>query len=242
MTFRNVLLPALALCTAYSARPAYAHFIWAEIAEGTPAVAKIAFSDAPGLVSEEGTVDRIKTARVRDAHGKDVLMKQDGDVRSGLLGKSRVFGLEQYYGVLDKTNEKRGVFKLLYYAKSAASLDDANHDMKLPFEFFARREGAKEVVVTLKRGAVPYEKAGVNLFEPGEKKWRVLTTDAKGEIRFEATKPGLYGMKGAWVDQTPGEIDGKKYPFIRNYTTLTFRVPGSAAAPAAPILVTPETQ
>jgi hypothetical protein len=214
---------AVALCALIAARPARAHFIWAEVTLDTPPIAKLAFSDAPGQVSEPDTVQRIESARAWNLDGKVLSLKTAHDVRSGSTEGSRVFGTEQFYGVLDKTKEGRGVFKCMYYAKAALSLDDANHNVKLPFEMFARRDGADHINVTVKRGATRYEKASLNVYDPGEEKPRALVTDARGEIRFVA-KPGLYGVKAAWVDETPGEIEDKKYPFIRNYSTLTFRV------------------
>jgi hypothetical protein len=102
--------------------------------------------------------------------------------------------------------------------------------MKLPFELFARRDGAGFVVVRAKRGQEVFAGAKLNVFLPGEKQWTAHVTDENGEIRFEAKKSGLYGIKAAWVDETPGEVDGKKYPFTRNYSTLTFHLKPTVAS------------
>lgn len=223
MTIRKIAYSIAALCALLAARPASAHFLWGEVTQDKLPVAKLSLADGPGEASEEGFVDRIQTARVWDGNGQELTLKTCGGVRSSELKNSTVFSSAQFYGVLDKTKEGRGVFRCMHYAKSAQSIDEANQNLKLPFELFARRDGTNHIIVTARRGAALYQNAELHLYEPGQEKWTTFTTDAKGEIRFEA-KPGLYGIKAAWIDETPGEIEGKKYPFTRNYSTLTFRV------------------
>jgi hypothetical protein len=228
---RQLTYSAIALCATLAARPAHAHFLWGEVTQDTPPVAQLSFNEEPGGVSDGDMVARIEAARAWDDKGKTIALQTAGAVRSGVLKGGRVFGADQNFGVLDRTKEGRGVFKLLYYTKAALTLDDANQSVKLPFELFARRDGADRIVVTVKRGAAPYASAKLNVYTPLQDKPTPLTSDVNGEIRFEAKTPGLYGIRAAWVDETPGEEGGKKYPFIRNYSTLTFRV--AASTPAA---------
>lgn len=230
MKLRRLMSCAFALCTALVANPAHAHFLWGEVTPETPAVAKLAFSDGPGEVSEGNLVERIDNAQVWDGKGKQLKFKTANAVRSGALKDSRVFGSSQFYGVLDKTKEGRGVFRLMYFAKSAQTLADANATLKLPVELFARAESGGNIVVTATRDGQPYQNAKVDVYLPGQDKATSLTSDAKGEIRFETKGTGLYGIKTAWVDETPGKAEGKAYPFTRNYSTLTFRVTPVAAA------------
>lgn len=228
MNIHKLTLSAIALCTLAGIGPAHAHFLWGEVTTDKSPVARLALSDGPGEISDGDMVQRIQTAQAWNGQGKELELKTTEAVRSGSLDGSTVFSSAQFYGVLDKTREGRGLFRCMYYAKAALTIEEAGQNLKLPFELFARRDGARHVIVTAKRSADVYEGAKLNVFEPGKEKWTTYTTDAKGEIRFEATKPGLYGIKAAWVDETPGEIEGKKYPFTRNYSTLTFRV-GDAA-------------
>lgn len=230
LTLRKFAYSAIALCVTFAAQPARAHFLWGEVSTDKTPIAKLAFSDGPGQVSEADLVERIETARAWDKMGKEIDFKTADAVRSGTLQNSRIFGSSQYYGVLNKTDQGRGVFRLMYYAKSALTLEDANQKVDLPFELFARRDGDKHIIVTAKRGTAPYAAAQIDVFHPNQEKPTPQTSDAKGEIRFETTTAGLYGFKAAWVDETPGEIEGKKYPFTRNYTTLTFRVAESTPA------------
>jgi hypothetical protein len=231
MKFRNLVFSAIALGATFGARPASAHFLWGEVTSDASPVAKLAFSDAPGQLSEADLVERIQTAKAWNADGQSLEMKTANAVRSGALANGRAFGSSQFYGVLDKTKEGRGIFRLMYYAKSAQTLGEANQNLKLPFELFAQRDGNEQIVVTVKRGALPYTGAALNVYLPYQEKPINFVSDAKGQIHFTSTTPGLYGIKAAWVDETPGEVEGKKYPMTRNYSTLTFRV--AASTPAA---------
>jgi hypothetical protein len=121
----------------------------------------------------------------------------------------------------------------MYYSKASLDIDATSYSLKLPFELFARRDGGGFVIVRAKRGDAVYAGAKLNVWVPGEKTWKAHVADDKGEIRFEAKNPGLYGIKAAWVDETPGEVDGKKYPFTRNYSTLTFRMTAPAVVKPA---------
>lgn len=229
MKLRRLMYSAFALCTALAASPAHAHFLWGEVTPETPAVAKLAFSDGPGEVSEGNLVERIEDAKVWDGKGKNLKFKTADAVRSGALKDSRVFASSQFYGVLDKTKEGRGIFRLMYFAKSAQTLADANATVKLPVELFAQADGGN-VVVTAKRNGQLFEGAKVDVYLPGQDKATPFTTDAKGEVRFEAKGSGLYGLKTLWTDETPGKAEGKEYPFTRNYSTLTFRYTPVAVA------------
>ncbi len=215
-------LSVMALCL-----PAHAHFLWGEVSTDTPSIAKLALSEGPGEVSDGNLLAKIATAKAWNGAGKEIALKEGGGVRSGDLLGSSAFSSSQFYGVLDKTEEGRGIFRLMYYAKAASSLDKAGFDAKLPLEFFVAREGTNRVVATLKRGEVLVTKANVNLHVPNEEKPKILVTDDKGQVHFETKDAGLYGLRAPWIDETPGEIEGKKYPFTRNYTTLSFRVAGA---------------
>lgn len=216
--------PLLGLLVALAAHPAHAHFLWGEVSNDTPAQARLSFAEGPGELSEGNLVEKIANASAWNEGGKTLSFSTKGAVRSAPLAGSHVFGSSQVYGVLDKTEEGRGVFKLLYFAKAADSLEGASSRVKLPFEFFARRNGENEVVASLQRDGKPVAQTTINIYEPDQPKPRTLTSDAQGEIHFDAKTPGLYGLRAAWVDETPGELDGKKYPMVRNYTTLAFPI------------------
>jgi len=224
MNLRKLTLSAIALCAVAGASPAHAHFLWGEVTPEATPIAKLALSDRPGEPSEDDMVERIKGAQAWNGKGQEIKFTSNDTIRFGSLEGSKIFSSSQYYGVLDKTREGRGVFRCMYYAKAVLDINDAGQNLKLPFELFGRRDADGHIVVTAKRGEAIYEGAKLNVFQPGRKLWVSYVTDAKGEIRFETPVPGIYGIKAAWIDETPGEVEGKKYPFTRNYSTLTFHV------------------
>lgn len=209
---------------------AHAHFLWGEVGEENPPLAKISFAEGSGEISTDVPVERIEVARAWTPDKKPLALQTGGGVRRAPLQNARVFGAAQTWGVLDKTAEGRGVFKLEYHAKAAATLADASTLASLPLELFATRDGVKGVLVSLKRGDKPVSKTVLYLHEPNEEKPRTLTTDDKGEAHFESKTPGLYGLRASWGDDKAGELNGKKYALTRHYTTLSFRVAASTPA------------
>ena len=211
---------------------ANAHFLWGEVSQDNPPVAKISFAEGPGQISEADLVGKIEVARVW-ADGNKVLAPQTtSGVRVAKLNGARLVGASQTWGVLDKTAEGRGIFKLEYWSKAAATLNDANRSVQLPLELFAQSEGASKVLVTFKHGTQPVGKTAILLFEPNALQPRTLITDANGRTRFETKDSGLYGLRANWNDGKPGEFNGKKYALTRHYTTLTFH----AGAPSPSVI------
>jgi hypothetical protein len=243
MKITTRFLSGLALATAcLASRPAQAHFLWAEIGSGAQPQLRVTIAEASGENTTGELLERIGPASAWDGSGKALALAPATDAMAA-PGPSNVVGAFQNWGVLDKTAEGRGVFLLEYYAKAARSIDDASQHAKLPVEVFVRREapGSSTCIATLKHNGQPVAKAPVKLHEPDVEEARDLTTDAQGEVRFEAAKPGLYGLRAAVVEDRSGEHMGKPFPMIRNYSTLTFTVPGVVANPAnaAPVTVPP---
>jgi len=217
-----------ALATSLLSQTAHAHFMWSEVSEDNPPVAKISFADHPGTISEGDLVQRVVPAKAWNAKGKELSLTTTGALRTGSLEGSKAFGASLSYGVLDKTEEGRGVFKLMYYTKAAASVKDAGENLKLPLELFAQADGTN-AVATLKQGKKALSKLSIHVYEPNEEKPKVLTSDDKGQVRFDASKPGVYGLRALLIEETAGEQDGKKFPATRHWTSLVFRVAGTVA-------------
>jgi uncharacterized GH25 family protein len=218
---------------------AHAHFLWAEIGEAKSGEktyeARLAFAEASGEITTGVPVEKINAARAWTPNTKSLALTTSGAMRRAVLQGERVFGASQTWGVLDKTAEGRSVFKLEYWSKAAATLDDASQNAGLGLELFAQRDENNRVLTTLKRGAQTVANASIYLHEPNSDKPRIIQTDAKGEARFEISEAGLFGLRANWNDETPGQLDGKAYKLTRHYTTLTFRAaPGGLVKTAAP--------
>ena len=225
---------------------AHAHFLWAQTDEAKGTV-NLYFGEGG-----EGVISGVKPEAIQKA----ALWKPSGEklkpqliggaYRAALDGKTLVYGAHQSWGVLDRSQEGRSVFRLEYFAKAATTLDKAELSAKLPVELFAHRDG-KEVVVTLKHDAKLVPNAPVTVLAPLETKTTEVQTDAQGQARFPLAKSGVYSLRTFVADAVPGELDGLKYPQTRTWTTLTFHVNGDGATPvlaglanvAAPIPATP---
>jgi hypothetical protein len=228
-----LFLSTLFLCGgALVARPANAHFLWGQIAEGPDAPAfQLTLAEGSGEMTTV-SLDKIKTAKAWSVSGVNLpLSAQGAALAAEFDGVDQVAAARQFYGVLDKTAQGRGVFLLEYEAKAARDVSKAGLNARLGLELFARRDGT-QVLATLKHNGKAVPNAVVKLHEPDadSEKPRDLTTDALGQIRFEASKPGLYGLRTTAVENKAGTFHGKKYDLLRRYTTLTFTVP---AAPGA---------
>ncbi|RYG66368.1 hypothetical protein EON80_15560, partial [bacterium] len=229
----HLLLPTLVLCGgALIARPANAHFLWGQISENTEAPAfQVTLAEGSGEMTTV-SLDKIKTAKAWSVSGVALpLAAQGAAMASSFDGVDQVAAARQFYGVLDKTAQGRGVFLLEYEAKAARDISKAGLNAKLGLEFFARRDG-NQILATVKHNGKVLANAPVKLHEPGtdSEKPIDLTTDAKGQIRFDGSKPGLYGLRTAAVENKAGSFEGKKYDLVRRYTTLTFTVKGAAGA------------
>lgn len=215
------------------ARPSHAHFLWAEIDAKPQPSLHLTLAEGAGEMTTGVSLDRLKAARVWDGAGKVLVTAPDGATLAAPVATDFA-AAQQNWGVLDKREAGRGVFLLQYYAKAARSVEAAAQDAKLPLELFLRRDQST-LIATLKHNGQPVPSASVKLHEPNADKPRDLTTDANGVLRFEAVKPGLYGLRATLAETKKGESEGKPYDLIRHYSTLTFTV----AAPPSPATLQP---
>jgi len=124
-------------------------------------------------------------------------------------------------GVLDKSKEGRGVFLLHYSAKAAQELSAANQKAGLPVEVFAEKDGDRYLLKVTRNGK-PVANAEVIVVRPGNQNLLALKTDSKGTARFQNEENGQIGIRAMVEDKTAGEYEGKAYPLVRHYSTLTF--------------------
>lgn len=219
----------LGLSWTASAQPAYAHFLWVRIENEAAPTLRLQFTEQVAEKTLPALLEKIKPARVWIPNGETVTLRAgEGALESGLPAGTRLVAAEQVWGVLDKQAQGRGVFLLRYYAKAAVSLKAAADPVKLATEVFARREGAKLVVVVFHAGK-PAAGAEVVVVRPGNENLLALKTDASGEARFTVANKGVCGVRAMVEEQKAGEYEGKSYKLARNYSTLTFPI-GEASA------------
>jgi len=221
---RVAVVSALALLAAV---PAQAHFIWVLVGSEAPQT-RIVLAENPADEMTDDLVPKI-SAKAWDASGKELAFSQGKKSWNGPADFSKAIAAQQTWGLMDHGGKP---FLIEYYAKGGASIAETANEMKLPFELYARQDGA-EVVATLKHQGKPAADSKVNVYLPTGRTLE-LQTDAKGEVRFAAEGGGHYGLRSRLIEARKGESEGKAYDEVRHYTTLAFALPGPAAPKAPP--------
>lgn len=220
------------LLAAPLATPAHAHFLWAQT-DAEKHTVNLTFGEGGEGVIQGVKPEVLQKATLWKPSGQKLpLQLTGGAYRASLDQSADVYGAHQSWGVLDRTANGRGIFRLEYFAKAATSLDKAGFGARLPLELFARREG-NQALITLKRGSTVVPNASLTVTEPLESEGKTLQTNAQGQVRFPLDKAGLYALRALTVESVPGELEGKKYPQTRTWTTLTFHVANEPKAKLA---------
>jgi hypothetical protein len=225
-TTAKLLAPALCLGFLGAAQhAAQAHFLWAEINQND---VRVALSEQPG---EAGVAfDKVKNSVITAGNQTLPLGDQNGKsyLAAQLPANTNVAAASNNWGVLDRTSQGRGVFLLYYYAKAARTLSDATTPSTLPAQWYAKQQGNQIVASFLQQGK-PVAGAAVEIALPnGQSKETV--TDANGKVLFDSAGNGLYGLKALITSNEKGVYQGKNYPGIHSYSTLTFHVANADSA------------
>jgi len=230
----KLLTPALCLGLLGGAQhAAQAHFLWAEINQNE---VHVALSEQPG---EAGVAfDKVKNSVITADNQTFPLQPQNTNpyLTANLPANTNVAAASNNWGILDRTSQGRGVFLLYYYAKAARTLSDATTPSTLPAQWYAKQQGNQIVASFLQQGK-PVAGAAVEIALPnGQSKETV--TDSNGKVLFDNAGNGLYGLKALIISNEKGVYQGKNYPGIHSYSTLTFHVanastPAENAAPKA---------
>lgn len=226
-TFRYLTCSLLAaIAVAGSTSVAHAHFLWAQI-DGDGQTASLYFGEGATGLTDGVPLERISNATAWTANKKSLDLRVGNAARVAKLpAGAKVVGAQQYYGVLDKTEGGRGIFRLDYYAKGASTIAESSQSVHLPYELLGRADDKVPggAVVKFVKNGKPVPSSEIVVQEPGDEKGQKITTDANGEIRFVPSKPGMWGLRAGLAENKDGEYEGKKYGMVRSYTTLAFRV------------------
>ncbi len=221
-------------------RPASAHFLWAQLQPAPASTLTVGFSEEAGEKTLPQLLPRVHPDRAWTAGGRPLTLTSGTDNLTAPCTGS-IAAAEQTWGVLDRSEEKRGIFLLRYYAKAASGLTEAEQSAHLPVEITLTHIGSPcRAVVT--RGHTPAAGAEIILARPGDAPPDSLTTGRDGSFQFNLRGDGLYSIRAMVAEKKSGKYGGKAYKLVRNYTTLTFPVRGKADAPAmatAPVSADP---
>jgi hypothetical protein len=223
-------LATLALLLAVAA-PVHGHFVWFLPSPKPGVPARVVFSDGPYPDRPE-LLKKIAHTELFfvDAHGQTTPVKLTENKDAFDVTLSPGAGAGWLGGICRYGVTQRGQtepFLLLYYPKTVVGTGADGAAMhkalepacdKQPLQVVA---GEGHAVRVLWHGN-PLGGAEVAVSMPGQEKPVEGKTDADGN--FALQKPsanGLIGIRVGHVENTPGELDGKKYKSVKHYATLT---------------------
>jgi hypothetical protein len=102
-----------------------------------------------------------------------------------------------------------------FWQQSAGS---ATRETGLPLAVQALKSG-DGIVFRADFGGKTLTNHDLLVYEPGETRPKVMKTDLKGDSA-QFSKPGIYAVRVALTDPTPGEHEGLRYQVVKHYSTL----------------------
>lgn len=216
----NRLVSVLTLAVA--AHAAQAHFLWASYENPQGRKIRIEFAESPGDSVLPGIAGRAKD--VKPWEGLPVKPEKEGLVG---LTKGEVGGAVLHYGVLDRSEQKRGIFLLEYYAKACSSFASAAKPAGMRAEVIVAKVGDQLTLQALLDGK-PAAGAEMTYFLGKEEKVANAGPDGKLTITFPGSS---FKGRAMIAENKKGTLDGKKYDLVRNYATIAIGKP--EVAPAA---------
>lgn len=204
-----------------------AHFLWASLDASTKKVS-IGLQENP-TQAPVPLGARVANVKAFDKKAPSVTLAGEGNWLKGSTTEG-VVGVALDYGVLDRSDQGRGIFWLNYFAKAAASPAASQVKLGLPVELTFAKTATKSVITVLEKGR-PVMGAVVVIEEPDGTVAFEGKTAPDGTIAIPASK-GALAVRALVEKSVKGSHDGKAYDLIRNYSTLTIQ--GEASAPTAP--------
>lgn len=202
--------------------PDFAHGLWVEPGPGGY---RIFFGEAEHNLREKkdklGRFASIKTWEADGSEGR-VQVKEDH-----LFAAAGAGGLLAAHLDSPVREPKEGMggpaggpVKSFQYLRFAEGLE-APGKAAAPLFLDILPEGKGNLTFTVTKGGHPHPEARVEVLAPNG--WnRTFESGKDGKVAIEAPWPGLYIVKTAWKDKTPGEFEGKKYGTASHTTTLSF--------------------
>lgn len=213
MKFNRLLSVAI---LAIAAHAAHAHFLWASYENPAGKKIRIEFAESPGdsvLPAVAGRAKDVKT-------WENIPVVQEDE---GLVGftKGQVGGAILHYGVLDRSEQQRGIFLLEYYAKACSSYEVASKPAGMRAEVVVVKAGGKLTLQALLDGK-PAGGAEFTYFVGKEEK--TANAGADGKLTIDHAAANFMG-RAMIAEKKSGSLDGKKYDLVRNYATLAIGKP-----------------
>jgi len=209
------------LTPVFLAQTASAHFLWVSFDATKPHQVRFELAETPGDSPVPGIAGKAASVQGWLPNGRSLAISKDLTASAdGVAGASLV------YGILDRSEQNRGVFLLNYYAKAAADAKFAGTALGLRTEIVAEAKGGKLVLTTL-LDKKPAPGAELNVLiangQPVEAK-----ADAAGQFSVDWKAGQVVAARAMVAEAKQGEFEGKKYALVRNYATLAIGASGPA--------------
>lgn len=230
-SFRRSLFGGLALLFLGQPSSASAHFVWIETAaEGDRLAVRSGFGEMSGW--DPDLVDRMKDSQfwTRGAGGLQPLAvavdEKEKEYRTTVEGtKPTTVLAATNFGVIQfgasPPSWLRYTAKNLVGEPKTWGDDQPTKDLRI--ELLASLDADR---VTLKALHLGKPLAGAKIKGENAKGESVeLTTDEQGVAHWPMVGAGRYACYVGTTTKTGGELNGKKYDVLKDYTTLTFTIP-----------------
>jgi hypothetical protein len=194
-----------------------AHFLFATLDPAAKTVA-IGLQENP-TQAPVPLGERIPRVKAFSKSATTIALKGEGNWLKGTATDDCV-AVALDYGVLDKSDQGRGVFWLNYFAKAALSPAASQVKLGLPVELsFSKGADGKSIISVYDKGQ-PASAAEVVIEEPDGTVAFEGKTGPDGTIAIPASS-GLLAVRALVTSNVKGTHDGKSYDLVRSYCTLT---------------------
>lgn len=228
---RAAMVVAAMLLVATAVSSTKAHFVWIESQPtGAGLLIRSGFGEPdgwdPDLVARMGKStfwirrgdESTEVAVPLDLKEQEYRATLDGAAPDAVLAATD-FGVIQFGG--NPPSWLRYTAKHLVGPPESWQDDAPMNDLRI--EVLATHEGDHVALRVLHLGR-PLVGASIKAYPADDAKVD-LTTDEDGTARWNVSKAGLYALYVGTTTPTAGELDGKKYEALKDYATLTFRLP-----------------
>lgn len=208
--------PALAALALLCASASSAHFLWATHQRNG---FLFEFAETPGDSVLERLAGKQDSLRLVYPTGHGRLETRSDSSFLKTTANQAAASLD--YGVLDRTESGRGIFRLLYYVKAAKDVVSSQKSLGLPLELFLYQERMTFRLKAMLRGqAAPGAEV---VYGHNGSEMTSVKTDAKGFLDLQGIKSweDLH-IRAMAAEQEEGLYEGKAYTLVRHYSSLAF--------------------
>ncbi len=204
---------------------AQAHFLYAS---ATPSSATVEFAEYPGNSRIANLAGKMDTAKVfhfdnSSSQPQSLKLEKFDEITTSKMNGGTVIA-EIVYGVMDRSEGGRGIFRLDYFAKGTQSWAEASKSYNREFEIVIKKDASGVTATALANGKPVACEYAISHHGTGE----ITGVSKDGTFKVDTDK--LIAIRATHAIQKSGTLEDKKYDLIRQYATLT--APAEANVPA----------